>query len=217
MTLRKALAALTTLGLASALLVLCAAPASAATPMILVSPSSGLHDGQTVTVSVSGFSPNVSGVNGVNIVECPASGASQSACNINGAKLLQSTDANGAFTVQLTLKSSLGSIDCTKAACVVVAHEGTDPNSGNTAQQSISFAGASAPTSSAPTTSATSAGNGTGTTTPAPGGGAPTGADTGKALLPPRPTFPMWAALGGLLLLGSGIGLHLRRRYSDSR
>jgi hypothetical protein len=209
---RALLAALLTIALA-VLGVLLGGPATAAAPAITVTPSSGLTDGQSVSVHGTGFTANAKDI---NIVECPASGASQNACNIAGGQFFQSTDGSGSFTVAIAVKEKYGSIDCTKITCMVVAHEGTNPNSGNTGQENIHFG---------PTTSPSTPGGG-GTTTGSGGtggtggsgstgsntGGGPTGANTGHVDLgAPRIALSLWLAGGGVLLLGIGIAVQLRR------
>jgi hypothetical protein len=197
-------------------------PAFAASPSITVSPSTGLTNGQTVTVHGTGYTANVKTI---NVVECPVSGASQNACDITDAKLFQSTDASGSFTVQMSVKSKLGTVDCAPAACMIVAHEGTDPNSGNNGEQILHFGPTEtgspiSPTSTAPavpgggsSSSSSGAGGGASATTPATGG--PTGANTGHIDLgAPRMALSLWLAAGGLVLLALGTVVHLRRTRS---
>jgi hypothetical protein len=192
-----------------------AAPAAAAAS-ITVSPSSGLKDGQTVSVSISGFAPNASNI---NIVECLTSGTGASDCDVNDGKLFQKTDANGALTVSMTVRATFNSVDCTKAQCMIAAHAGTDPTSGTNAEANISFGGSSGGSSSAPAPAPTS------TASSAPGGGStatgggtngnaasvPTGADTGRAVT--GGSLPLIAeVLAGLAVLLGGVSLTLHRR-----
>ena len=203
-----------------------AAPAGAAAS-ITVSPSSGLKDGQTVSVSISGFAPNASNI---NIVQCLASGSGASDCDVNDGKLFQKTDANGALTVSMTVRATFNSVDCAKQQCMIAAHAGTDPTSGTNAEANISFgssggnsgggsssAPAPVPSATATTTSggstATGGGNaGGGTNGSAPS--VPTGADTGRAAT--GGSLPLVAEmLAGLAVLLGAVALTLHRRRTN--
>jgi hypothetical protein len=203
------------------------APALAASPSITVSPSTGLSDGQTVTVHGTGYTPNV---HTINVVECPVSGASQNACDLTGgdAQLLQPADASGSFTVHMPVRAKLGSVNCGVAACMIVAHEGISQTSGNNAQQILQFGPTEtgspiSPTSTAPgtpgsgssTSSGSSGGAGGGASPSTPAAGGPTGANTGHIDLgAPRIALSLWLAAGGLALLALGTVVHLRRTRS---
>lgn len=63
---------------ASSLLVLSASAEAKSSPRIAVNPGAGLHNGQTVKVHGSGFTPGDS----VYIVECQANASGQSNCDI---------------------------------------------------------------------------------------------------------------------------------------
>jgi hypothetical protein len=67
--------------------------ASAATPSITVTPSTGLSDGQGVTVTGSGFGPNES----LAILECTLGATDAAGCNIN-AYLLINSSATGTIS-----------------------------------------------------------------------------------------------------------------------
>ncbi|PKV85187.1 enediyne antibiotic chromoprotein [Streptomyces sp. TLI_146] len=133
---RSRIAKLAASGAAVAATVLLATPASAATA-ISVTPSSGLSDGQTVTVSGSGYTPGAA----VNVGEC----ASATLCS-NDVKFL-TADANGAISTTLAVKKTFVAkdwstgqdvtVDCAAAGtqCNVTAWEQT---TGNTVQN-ISF------------------------------------------------------------------------------
>jgi hypothetical protein len=195
--------------------------AGAAAPAITVSPSSGLSDGQSVTVHGSGYSANVKTI---NVIQCPVSGAGQNSCNVPDAKLFQSTDGSGSFTVQLVVRAKLGSIDCTKVACMIDAHEGTSATSGNDASVVLHFGsvpvtrtssapagGGSGSGSSGGNTAAGSGTSGTGASTP--GSGKPTGADTGfQDVGTPRIALTLGLIGLGVVLLLAGTAVHLRRR-----
>jgi hypothetical protein len=138
--------------------VLGAAPAGAA-PAISVSPSTGLHNGQTVTVSGSGFTKNGT----VYIVECKAGATSEGQCSFDFSDLstvvVAKADASGNLrTPSPTLKTSFKSTDCTKVACEIAAHQtlSLSLTAANTAVHSISFGAASHPTTahSAPASTA---------------------------------------------------------------
>lgn len=131
---RSRIAKLAASGAAVAATVLLATPASAATA-ISVTPSSGLSDGQTVSITGSGYTPGAA----VNVGEC----ASATVCS-NDVKYL-TADANGAVSVTLDVKKAFTAkdwstgqdvnVDCAAAQCNITAWEQT---SGNTVQN-ISF------------------------------------------------------------------------------
>ncbi len=79
---------------------LLAAPALAATPGISVSPSTGLANGQTVTVSLSGFSAGAP----VAVIECSPlqATAQQAACDTAGVKIV-TANASGTATTPFTV------------------------------------------------------------------------------------------------------------------
>jgi hypothetical protein len=192
--------------------------AGAATPHITVTPSSGLSNGQTVTVHGTGYSANVKNI---NIIQCPVSGASQNSCNVPDAKIFQSSDGSGSFTVQLVVRSTINGVDCTKVACMIDAHEGTSATSGNDSSVIIHFGSAPSTHSSTPGgsnggSSNTGSNNGTGTgggSTTTPGSGNPTGANTGyQDIGTPRITTTLVLIGIGAVLLVTGTMLHLRRR-----
>jgi hypothetical protein len=70
-----------------------ASPAAAAAPTITVKPNHKLVDGQTVSVSATGFLPNTD----MAIVMCPTSTISPSDCDLNTV-VIASTDGNGAYS-----------------------------------------------------------------------------------------------------------------------
>ena len=120
-----------------------AAEAGAANPSISVSPSTGLHGGQVVNVTGSGFGRNAQ----VYIVECAAGASRESQCSFNFSDLSTVSVANADGSGNLsapspTLQTSFKGIDCTKSACEIAAHVGisTTLTAGNTATHGISFA-----------------------------------------------------------------------------
>ncbi|MFD9790543.1 enediyne antibiotic chromoprotein [Streptomyces sp. NPDC059070] len=127
---RSRIAKLAASGAAVAATLLLASPASAATA-ISVTPNTGLSDGQTVSVTASGYTPGAA----VNVGEC----ASATVCS-NDVKYL-TADAGGNVSVQLTVKKTFTAkdwstgqdvnVDCSATQCNVTAWEQT---SGNTVQ-----------------------------------------------------------------------------------
>lgn len=194
--------------------------AAGAAPAITVTPSSGLHDGQTVTVHGTGYTPNAKNL---NVIQCPVSGASQNSCNVPDAKIFQSVDGSGSFTYSIVVRAKIGSVDCTKVQCMIDAHEGTSATSGNDASVVLHFGSTTTTSSAAPgggsTTGSsgsgsngTSGGNGS-TSTTTPGAGNPTGADTGyQDIGTPRIAVTLGLIGLGVVLLLSGVAIHLRRR-----
>lgn len=226
---RAAALALTMAGL-GAIGIATSTAAGAASPAITVTPSTGLANGQTVTVHGTGYDPNV---HNINVIECPVAGAGQNSCNVNGAKLFQSTDASGSFTVSLAVVSTVGGTDCTKAQCMIDGHEGTSATSGNDASVILQFgssgggasggggsgtSGGSSNTGSSNTGSSGGVGSTGGTGTGGTGtGGQPTGAPTGhQDVGTPRMLLALVLAGAGVVLLAGGGALHLRRSRSGS-
>ncbi|MEU4579638.1 enediyne antibiotic chromoprotein [Nonomuraea sp. ATR24] len=115
------LAATVTLGLAFAT----SPAASAAAPSFSVSPASGVSDGATATVTVTGALPNA--VFGIATCANTASGA---ACD-GGTATSFTTDASGSATIPLKLNrqfdgvgydgTPVGPVDCAAASCFVGA------------------------------------------------------------------------------------------------
>jgi len=93
------------------------------TPAVSVSPATGLSDGQTVTVTGSGYGSDAS----LGIVQCPAGATSQDLCDGRTAQSF-SADANGGYvksaTVYEVITDAHGTVtDCGAApgACVVAS------------------------------------------------------------------------------------------------
>ena len=199
-------------------LIMLAAPAAAA-PGLSVTPSTGLSDGQSVSVSGTGFAANATNI---NVVQCQSGSTSANSCNIAGGQFFQHTNASGAFTVSITVKASFGSVNCTKVTCMIVAHAGTDPTSGDTAMTNISFGAAAASSAaSTPPAGGSSAPQQGSSSTPGSGveatgatGANPTGADTGHGVDTNPPLLAgLLAAAGALLLvIGFGTSRLVRRR-----
>lgn len=142
--------------LALGLVTLVAAPAFAA-PSLNVSQLTGLTDGQKVTISGSGFEPNLPSI---AIGQCVEGYTGPSDCNTAGGATFRNADASGnvaSFTI--TVKEVFGSVDCTQVQCMIAA--APLPNaadaatvSANTVELMISF-GAPEPTETPTTAPAT--------------------------------------------------------------
>lgn len=92
-------------------------PLAAAERKVSVSPSTGLVQGDEVTVTLSGFNADAS----VAIGQCPADQLSETAC---GNLAFHTTGVNGGLTVTYTVHRFLGAIDCGEsAACQLGAAE----------------------------------------------------------------------------------------------
>ncbi|SFP28352.1 Neocarzinostatin family protein [Amycolatopsis arida] len=102
------------------------APAMAAAATVSADPNTGLAPGQTITVSGSGFAAGST----LRVAECGVGDAGLGSCNAADASQV-TTDGNGAFTTQLTLRMTFdgvdgngnpgGAVDCSKEECFVVA------------------------------------------------------------------------------------------------
>ncbi len=71
-------------------------------PAVTVSPSTGLVNGQAVTVSGAGFSPNAS----IGMSQCRAGATSPSDCDVSISRIVQA-DANGSFSTQFPVHTQL--------------------------------------------------------------------------------------------------------------
>jgi hypothetical protein len=209
-------------------LLVSAGTASAASQAVTVMPATGLTDGQTVTVSGTGWTPNTGQL---MIVQCPAQGASQNTCNIAGGKLFQKADGQGRFSVQMTVKISFGSTDCAKVQCQIAVNEGTDPNGGKNAVADISFgqpATTPVPAPSDSSTASQAAGATSGTTeSPSLGVGGvavtatseplPVGANAGQAPRSSGDSLTITLAALAVALFVGGILIELRRARATRR
>ena len=103
-----------------------AGTALAASPAVTVTPSTGLTDGQQVSITGSGFSANST----VTVLECAAN-MSNPSCDVAD-QLTVTSDATGAFTATLTVRASFeganpltgadaGAVDCAVSPGCAVA------------------------------------------------------------------------------------------------
>lgn len=161
-------------GLAAALalfvLTVVAAPPSFAAPSVTVSATTGLTDGQTVTVTGSGFDANLKGI---AVGQCIEGFTGPTDCNLQGGATFRNADASGAIAeVTLKLAETFGTTDCTKVQCVIgVAPLPTNASdavvAANTSVTKLTFGAAAEEetTAAAPTTSAAPTAAATTTTT----------------------------------------------------
>ncbi len=100
---------------------LTAAPASASTT-VSVTPSTGLHEGDQVAVTATGFTPSAA----LAIVECTSSFASQDDCDLSSAGFAQADQTGSVgptpFTVyrQIFPTTDPTGFDCAPSNCVLV-------------------------------------------------------------------------------------------------
>src|SRR5262245_225665 len=108
-------------GAAMALMVISAAPASAASALT-VTPNTGLVDFQPVQVDGSGFPPNAS----LGLVQCVADTVDTSGCDL-GTVQFPTADENGSysteFIVQRIITTDAGQIDCAPSNCGLFSSE----------------------------------------------------------------------------------------------
>jgi len=97
-----------------------AVPAGA-TPLLTVTPNTGLLDGQSVSVSASGYTPGA----GLAVLECTTGASSESDCDLSTVAYVNA-DASGAvsttygvFRVIFTANDGAG-VDCAPSQCVLV-------------------------------------------------------------------------------------------------
>ncbi|TIC88054.1 LPXTG cell wall anchor domain-containing protein [Nocardioides sp. GY 10113] len=96
-----------------------AAPPSFAAPSLNVSASSGLSDGQTVTISGGGFTANMGQI---AVGQCIAGYTGPSDCNLQGGATFRNADAGGSIgSFSITVKQKFGSTDCMVQKCVIAA------------------------------------------------------------------------------------------------
>lgn len=111
-------AAALALGVLAATVLFGAGPAQAA-PTLTLSKSTGLKDGDRITVNGSGFKP---GLTQIAIGQCIAEVSGPTDCHLAGGAQFVNADATGKIpAVTLKLSEKFGSFDCTKRQCVVAA------------------------------------------------------------------------------------------------
>jgi len=104
---------------AALLVVVVTAPPSFAAPTLNVSATTGLTDGQIITISGSGFAANMESI---AIGQCKTGYVGPADCNTLGGAQFKNADASGnvaSFTIKVAEK--FGSTDCTKQQCVIAA------------------------------------------------------------------------------------------------
>ncbi|WP_370614817.1 neocarzinostatin apoprotein domain-containing protein [Mumia qirimensis] len=105
--------------MALGLVMLICAPAASAAPKIDVSKTSGLTDGASITVSGTGFAPNLKSI---AVGQCKTGYTGPADCNTATGATFVNADASGSFkAVTLKMKEKFGSVDCTKQKCVIGA------------------------------------------------------------------------------------------------
>ncbi|MFF5083777.1 neocarzinostatin apoprotein domain-containing protein [Actinoplanes sp. NPDC000266] len=212
-----ALAAAAGITMAATVVLVDASPALAA-PTLNVSKTTGLKDGEQITVSGTGFTKNLQQI---AIGQCIKDVKGPADCNLSGGSQFTNADGTGK-TPTLTLKMSavFSGHDCTKVACVIAAQilPSSAPEetvNANRASVAITFTtgggSTKTPTPTATTKSPTSGGTTTSassSTTAAGGTGGDDGGTGGDALAKTGPGLE-WATVvligGGLLLPGLGL------------
>jgi neocarzinostatin family protein len=132
---------------AALVVVLVTAPPSFAAPTLNISQTEGLSNGQTVTISGSGFEANLSSI---AIGQCIEGYVGPADCNTAGGAVFKNADAQGnVASFDIKVSEVFGGHDCTKVQCVIAgaplptnADEATI--AANTYSTKISF-GAAAP------------------------------------------------------------------------
>jgi hypothetical protein len=81
------------LAIVGTLVALAGAPASAADPTVSATPSTMLADGQSISVSASGFAPDTF----MAVVQCPTSTITPGTCDLNTVAFVY-TDSNGSYS-----------------------------------------------------------------------------------------------------------------------
>jgi hypothetical protein len=173
----RSLAAAVAAGLvcAGAVVLMTGTPAAAA-PTLTVSKTTGLKDGDTVTVSGSGFTANLTNI---ALGQCIKDPATSTDCNLAGGAVFVNADASGnTAEISLKLATSFGGHDCGADGCVIAAQilpSAAEPEvvEANKAQVPIAFGGG---------------GGGPATTSPTPTGTAGPTATSKSATASMRPT-----------------------------
>jgi hypothetical protein len=89
--------------------------------LVTVTPSTGLVDGQSVSVSASGYTPGA----GLAVLECAVGAASESDCDLSTVAYVNA-DATGAVSTaygvfrEIFTANDAGGLDCAPSQCVLV-------------------------------------------------------------------------------------------------
>jgi hypothetical protein len=120
---------------------------------LAVSPSTGLVDGQTVTVVGTHFSPGAPGV----LVQCPADPLDFNDCAFSPHRF-PSAGAGGRFEVSFEVAAEIRvggrTVDCRRQPCVMWAGDAWGDDGYNTASASIVFGDQAGPAAAVPATPA---------------------------------------------------------------
>ncbi|MFE9101148.1 neocarzinostatin apoprotein domain-containing protein [Actinomadura geliboluensis] len=202
--------------------VLAFAPPASAAPKITASKTTGLKAGDTITVQVTGMSPNETFVT-LGLCKPGPKLPSDCAAQDTGGAILGGTDADGNFitkdkstTAKIKLVAKAGGADCTaKAGACVLAVTAPGNQGPNTAEIPLTFAGKSGNTGG-------NTGGGNGGGNGGDGGGGPTGSGGangtgGSKNLPDTGSpdgVPTYALIASALVMAGGAALLIipRRR-----
>jgi len=202
-------------GLALLVVMVAYAPPSLAAPSVTVSKTSGLSDGETITVTGSGFAPNMASI---AVGQCKKGYTGPTDCNLQGGATFRTADASGKIaTVTLKVATTFGGTDCTKVACVIgVAPLPTNATpaevTANTADIAITFGAADTGTEASSDTSTATDTSDTATDTS-------TDASADLPKTGPTDSLPV-ILIGGSALILTGAGLLVimpRRRRLEAR
>ncbi len=200
-------------------LLLASASAAQAQARISASKTSGLTDGDQVTVTGSGFTP---GMTQIAVGQCIAEVSGPAHCHLTGGALFVNADDNGDIpSVTLTIAERFNEYDCTQQQCVVGAQilPGTaddDVVAANTHIVNIDFASNDPEPDPDPEPEADADGDDSdgeqeSTTTNTTSGGNDNLAQTGPG--DELPVAGLWST--ALLMLGLAALLFLPRRTSE--
>lgn len=185
-----------------------AAPAAFAAPTLQISATDGLSDGDTITISATGYQANLAQI---AIGQCVEGYTGPSDCNLQGGATFKTADASGsiaAFTI--VVKEKFGSHDCTQVQCVIAgaplptASDAATVNA-NTYVAKISFGAVEEPVADPEPAAPTAVTSPDTAAEPTPAADLPRTGAVGNA--------PMiaWTALG-LVVLAGGLGVATRRQ-----
>ena len=191
--------------------------AALATPTISVSPSSGLSNGQTVSITGSGFTANSS----IGVSMCDDPFVDGSSCDFATAKIGRS-DGSGGFTLSYAVVDKIKGHTCVPTGCLIGAANLNVDNefanrvslrfgagSTSTTAPGSSSPGSSAPGSSAPGSSAPGSATSPGT----PAGGATAAGSTTTALATTGVSDSLASlTVGGCALMAAGAALLIAAR-----